>query len=146
VTTPLVDSGTLRRRRLRLARTLAGSSLRTVLAPSTGTRRQRVDLRGAADTLSALGIRLEVTQPSTPWPRAGRLVVPDRTGWLADRAVVAAALSRSSGPGAAVICPVAVRYRSAAGPLTDVPRTPAAAAAVPGLVVEVHCLPAVLPA
>ena len=73
--------------------------------------------------------------------------MPDRTGWLADRAVLAATLDRFGVPGPAVICPVSVRCRTAAGPLADdaVAWTVADVLATRGLVVEVRCLPAVLP-
>jgi hypothetical protein len=146
VTTATVDRGTRRRRRLRLARTLAGASVRTVLAPASTSRRPRVGLRSAAETLTALGIRVAVIPPPTPWPRAGRRVVADRTGWLADLAVVTAVLAGSSAPAPEVVCPVAVRFRTAAGYLDDagIPRTVADVVATSGLVIEVHCLPGVM--
>jgi hypothetical protein len=129
---------------VRLARTRAGASLRTALALPSTQRRQSVQLCSAANTLTALGVRVEVKAPPEAWPRAGRLVVADSTGWLADLAVVSAALTGSSTPAPPVVCPVAVRYRTDAGHLAqeDVPCTVADAVAMHGLVVEVHCLPA----
>jgi hypothetical protein len=136
---------TRRRRRLRLARTLVGQSVRARLLPATERRRQRLQLCSAADTLTAVGVRVQVFQPAVPWPRAGRFVISDHFGRLGDLAVSTAV------PGATadgtVICPVAVRYRMEGRPgyLTEaeVPRRTAAIVAMHGLVVEVHCLPAV---
>ena len=142
------DRRTRNRRRLQLARTVAGGSLRTALVPTnSAARRQRIELCRAARTLTALGVRVEVVPPPVPWPRAGRYIRSDHTGWLGDLAVVTAALARSSAPGEAVICPVAVRYRGEAGHLdpAEVPRTVADIVATRGLVVEVRCLPAVAP-
>jgi hypothetical protein len=145
MTISTVDRGTQRRRRLLLARTRAGASLRTALAPPSPGRRSRLELNSAARTLTALGVRVRVTPPPAPWPRAGRRVVADQSGWLADLAVVTAVLAGSSAPAPEVLCPVEVRFRTDAGPLApaDVPRTVADVVATHGLVVEVRCLPAV---
>jgi hypothetical protein len=147
VTRSIVDHATQRRRRLRLARTLAGASVRTALASSSPRRRQRFELCSAANTLTALGVRVAVTAPPTPWPRAGRRVVADRAGWLAGMALVTAALTGSSAPAPPVVCPVTVRFRTDAGYLdeSEIPRTVADVVATHGLVIEVRCLAAVLP-
>lgn len=144
VTTATVDRGTQRRRRVRLGRTRAGASLRTALALPSPQRRQSIQLCTAANTLTALGIRVAVTAPGAPWPRAGRVVVADSAGWLADLALVTAALTGSSAPAAPTVCPVAVRYRAGDRYLApeEVPRTVADAVAMHALVVEVRCLPA----
>ena len=143
---PLVARSVRRRRQLRLARIRAQASLRTVLPPPTERARQRVDLCTAADTLTALGVRVEVMQPPTPWPRVGRFVLSDSTGWLGDLALITAALDRTpeAQDGMAVVCPVSIRYRTAHGYLRpdEVPLRPADVAAEDGLVVEVRCLPA----
>lgn len=145
---PLVARAVRRRRQLKLARIRARASLRNNLLPPPTTRgRQRVDLRTAADTLHALGVRVEVIPPTTPWPRTGRFVLSDSTAWLGDLALVTAALDRepASEDGAVVVCPVSVRFRMPSGYLRpdEVPARPAEAAAADGLVVEVRCLPAI---
>ena len=145
-----------RRRRLRLARTLAGASVRSALLPRGATRsRQRLEVCRAADILSALDVRVQVIGGAVPWPRLGRVVVSDHTGWLGDLALSAAVpgtpvLAREAArvlPAGSVACPVVLRYRTAAGPLdTDgIPRTLAEVTAARDLVVEVHRLPALLP-
>jgi hypothetical protein len=100
---------------------------------------------GAADTLTALGVRVQVFPPATPWPRSGRFVLSDHVGRLGDLAVSTA--FRGPTQGGDVICPVAVRYRVEGRPgylpAQEVPRRTAAIIALHGLVVEVHCLPAV---
>ncbi len=141
---PLVARSVRRRRQLRLARIRAQASFRTVL-PATERGRRRVDLCTAADTLTALGVRVEVIPPPTPWPRVGRFVLSDSTGWLGDLALITAALDRTpqAPDGMAVVCPVGIRYRTARGYLRpdEVPLRPADIAE-DGLVVEVRCLPA----
>jgi hypothetical protein len=160
---PTVDPATRRRRRLRLAAALAALHLRTVLVPETSTRRrQRVLICGAARILTALGVRVRVVGPRTPWPRSRpcRLVLADDAGWLADLAVVTTVPRATEGwpaacdralPGAgpagpesadAVACPVTFRYRTDDGLLDRAPRTVAEIVAARGLVVEVHVLPA----
>jgi hypothetical protein len=149
------DPTTRRIRRLRVARVLAGRSVRTVLAPRTSARRQRLRVCSAADILTALGVRVRVVGPPTPWPRSGGVVVSDHTGRLGDLALATVVRStpvvgvdvpaRTVAPGA-VVCPVVIRYLTEDGerlPKEQVPRTLGEAAAVRGLVVEVHLLPAV---
>ena len=142
---PSAPTAIRRRRRLRVARTLVGHSVRARLLPATERRRQRLRVCGAADTLTALGVRVQVFQPAIPWPRSGRFVISDHVGRLGDLAVSTAV--RGAGDDGTVICPVAVRYRveGRSGYLTEaeVPRRTAAIIAMHGLVVEVHCLPAV---
>lgn len=137
-----------RRRQLKLARIRARASLRSTLLAPTARSRQRIDLCTAADTLHALGVRVQVVPPTMPWPRAGRFVLSDSTTWLGDLALVTAALDRapSSDDGATVVCPVSVRYRMPSGYLRpdEVPSGPADAAATDGLVIEVRCLPAIV--
>jgi hypothetical protein len=143
---------TQRRRRIRLARTLAGVSVRSALLPRGAVRsRQRLRVCGSADILTALGVRVQVVGGAVPWPRLGRVVVSDHTGWLGDLALATAApgtpvIGRSTRalPVGSVACPVALRYRTADGYLArhEVPRTLAQVAAARDLVVEVHRLPA----
>jgi hypothetical protein len=149
-----VPTAIQRRRRLRLARTLVGGSVRRALLPPGSARgRERVQVCRAANMLSALGVRVEVVGGAVPWPRSERVVVSDHTGWLGDLALSTAVprtpvISRARALTAgAVVCPVVVRYRTAAGYLgrDDVPQTPAEVAAMRDLVVEVHRLPALEP-
>ena len=139
-----VPPATRRRRRLRLARTLVGHSVRAHLLPATERRRQRLQVCGAADTLTALGVRVQVFQPAIPWPRSGRFVISDHVGRLGDLAVSTAV--HGAADDGTVICPVVVRYRVEGRPgylpEAEVPRRTAAIVALQGLVVEVHCLPA----
>jgi hypothetical protein len=147
------DARTQQLRRLRLARTRAGVSVRRALAPSGATRRrQRVEVCGAANMLTALGVRVQVVGAAVPWPRAERVVVSDHTGWLGDLALSIAVprtpvITGRALPAGAVVCPVVLRYRTAAGYLgkDEVPRTFAEVAAARDLVVEVHRLPALSP-
>jgi hypothetical protein len=142
---PSVPTAIRRRRRLRLARTVVGHSVRARLLPAGERRRQRLQVCGAADTLTALGVRVQVLAPATPWPRTGRFVISDHVGRLGDLAVSTA--FRGPTDGGDVICPVAVRYRVEGRPgylpAHQVPRRTAAIVAMHGLVVEVHCLPAI---
>jgi hypothetical protein len=151
------DAGTQRRRRLRLARTLARVSVRNALLPRGATRsRQRLRVCSSADILTALDVRVQVVGGAVPWPRLGRVVVSDHTGWLGDLALSTAApgtpvLSRGSTralPVGSVACPVVLRYRAAGGYLDRhaIPRTLAEVTAARDLVVEVHRLPALRPA
>jgi hypothetical protein len=141
---PQVSPAIRRRRRLRLARTLVGSSVRARLLPAGERRCLRLQVCGAADTLTALGVRVQVFQPSIPWPRRGRYVISDHVGRLGDLAVSTAV--RGATEDGDVLCPVSVRYRVEGRPgyLTpaQVPQRTAAIIAARGLVVEVHCLPA----
>jgi hypothetical protein len=108
-------------------------------------RRQRLQVCGAADTLTALGVRVQVFSPGTPWPRSGRFVISDHIGRLGDLALSTA--FRGATDDGTVICPVAIRYRVEGRPghlpVHEVPQSTAAIVAMHGLVVEVHCLPAV---
>src|SRR5688500_4213856 len=75
------DAGTQRRRRLRLARTLARVSVRSALLPRRATRSwQRLRVCSSADILTALDVRVQVVGGAVPWPRLGRVVVSDHTG------------------------------------------------------------------
>ena len=138
---PQVSPATQRRRRLRLARTLVGHSVRSRLLPTGERRRVRLQVCGAADTLTALGVRVQVVQPAIPWPRTGRYVISDHVGRLGDLAVSTA--FRGATDDGDVVCPVAVRYRIDDRYLSarEVPHRTAAIVAMRGLVVEVHCLP-----
>jgi hypothetical protein len=161
------DPATQQRRRRQLAATLAGVRLRaTVLPDGSLRRRQSLQVCSAARILTALGVRVRVVQPATPWPRdrAHRLVTAD-VGRLGDLAVLTAVPRTTHGwttlaervlpgrpaartgepPEDAVLCPVAVHARSAAGPLDVLPRSLAEAVAARDLVVEVHLLPALAP-
>jgi hypothetical protein len=147
------DRGLQRRRRLRVARTRVGLSVQTRLLPTGGERRrQRLQVCGAANTLTALGVRVRVVGPATPWPRTGRVVVCaplDRLGTLA----LATALrgedvcAAVEAPAGRTVCSVVVRYRLEGTegylPPDRVPRSTAEITALRGLVVEVHLLPAV---
>jgi hypothetical protein len=139
---PQVSVSLRRRRRLRLARTLVGHSVRARLLPASERRRQRLQVCGAADTLTALGVRVQVFQPSVPWPRSGRYVISDHVGRLGDLAVSTAV--RGATDDGDMLCPVAVRYRVDGRPgylpAHEVPRRTVDILAMRGLVVEVHCL------
>lgn len=154
----------LTRRCLRLAATLlANAVLGMFVSPGPTRRRQRLQVCSAARILTALGVRTQVLPPTTPWPRTrpNRLVLGTDVGWLGDLALVTAVPKTTAGWGEladralsgrraepavvsldAVACPVAVRYRSDAGPLDRVPTTVREIVAIRGLVVEVHLLPA----
>jgi hypothetical protein len=139
-----VPTAIQRRRRLRLARTVVSLSVRSRLLPASERRRQRLRVCGAADTLTALGVRVQVFPPPTPWPRTGRLVISDHVGRLGDLALSTTFRGARDRDGD-VICPVAVRYRVEGRPghlaADRVPQTTAAIVAMRGLMVEVHCLP-----
>jgi hypothetical protein len=137
---------------LRAARTLVGSSARSHLLPAGDRRRQRLQVCDAANLLTALGVRVEVFMPPTAWPRSGRHVVSDHIGWLGDLAVATALrgapVAASDAPVGTgdTVCGVAVRYRQEHGDgclsASELPQTVGGIAAMQGLVVEVHCLPA----
>jgi hypothetical protein len=141
---PSVPTAIRRRRRLALARTMLGHSVRARLLPAGERRRQRRQVCGAAGTLTALGVRVQVFSPAIPWPRTGRFVISDHVGRLGDLAVSTAV--RGATDDGTVICPVAVRYRVEGRPgylrADEVPQRSSAILALCGLVVEVHCLPA----
>jgi hypothetical protein len=158
------DPNTQQRRSLRWSAALAGVRARAALVPAGSVkRRQSLQLRGAAQLLTALGIRVVVVQPSVPWPRnrphrlvahndAGLLgdlalltAVPRTThGWaaVADRVLpVRAALRTAEQEGTdAALCPVTVAYRTVDGPLATPPRTLNEVVAMQGLVIEVRLL------
>lgn len=119
----------------------------------------------AARLLTALGVRVDVVQPATPWPRdrAQQLGITNAAGLLGDLALLTAVPRTTPGWAAvadrvlptgstvataepteddAVVCRVTIAYRTAAG-LSELPRTPAEVAADPGSVIEVRLLPAV---
>jgi hypothetical protein len=160
------DPALQQQRRLRLAAALTAARLRLAVVPEYAVRRrQRVQVCSAARILTAVGARVDVRQPSSPWPRTpGRLVVTDAAGGrLADLALLTAVPrttlgwsavadrvlgGRTSSPktlAGSVLCPVTVRFRDDDGPLDDAPRTLPEVLAVRGLVVEVQLLPALAP-
>src|SRR4051812_22035614 len=156
-----------RRGRLRFTAPRAGARLRSsLLAKGSVRRRQAWQVCSAARLLTALGVRVDVVQPETPWPRhrAQQLRVTNEAGLFGDLALLTAVPRTTPGwaavadrvlptgntrptaeqdPGDAVVCRVVIGYRTAAGPLTGPPRTPAQMAAARGLVIEVRLLPAV---
>jgi hypothetical protein len=121
--------------------------------PAGERRRQRLQVCDAANLLTALGVRVQVFAPATAWPRSGRHVVSDHVGWLGDLAVATALrgapVARPDEPMGTgdTVCGVAVRYRLEHGDghlsEAELPQTVGGIAAMQGLVVEVHCLPAV---
>lgn len=157
---PLADRATpaARQRRLRYGAVLARLRTRAAVSP-TGSI-SRLQLRGAADLLTALGVRIDVVQPAFPWPRdrAHRLVVEDGAGPLGDLALLVGVPRSTQGwadvadrvlparpsrqparsTGGAVDCPVTIAYRSLDGPLPDVPRTVNDVVGLRGLVIEVR--------
>jgi hypothetical protein len=161
-----VDPATQRLRRLRFTAARAGARLRSsLLAKGSVRRRQAWQVCSAARLLTALGVRVDVVQPETPWPRhrAQRLRVTNEAGLLGDLALLTAVPRTTPGWAAvadrvlptgstvttaqpteddAVVCRVTIAYRTAAG-LCELPRTPAEVAADPGSVIEVRLLPAV---
>jgi hypothetical protein len=150
------DRGLQRRRRIRVARTRVGLSVQTRLLPTGGERRrQRLEVCGAANTLTALGARVRVVQPSTPWPRSPRAVVTDTSGWVADLAVATALRGErvyrySDAPSDVPLCPLMVCFRVAGRPgylpADQLPTAVAELAALRGLVIEVHLLEPIPPA
>ncbi len=156
-------------RRLRLAGAVASAGVRSALVPRDAHRRRgRVTVCGAARILTAAGVRVRVVAPPAPWPRSGGLLVVNGSvgridelavltavprgvrGWveLAERALASrGAPAPAPAPSdAEVLLPVAVRYRYEAADSwlteSEVPRDLPAALGRPGLVVEVHLLPA----
>jgi hypothetical protein len=127
-------------------------------------RRQSLQLCGAARLLTAVGIRVVVVQPSTPWPRdrPHRLVTRNEAGLLGDLALLTAVPRTTHGwatvanrvlpvrsvvpaaaeqcPSDAVPCPVAVAYRTVHGQLPVPPRTLNEVVAIRDLLVEVRLL------
>ncbi len=145
-------------RRLRYGAVLAG--LRARAAVSRAGSIPRLQLRGAADLLTALGVRVDVVQPASPWPRdrAHRLVVEDGAGLLGDLALLVGVPRSTQGwadvadrvlpvrpsrqvarsADCAVHCAATLTYRSADGPLPKTPRTLDDAVSLRGLVIEVR--------
>jgi hypothetical protein len=161
-----VDPATQQRRRLRFTATLAGVRMRGTLLPGGSVRRRQAwQVCSAARLVTALGIRVDVVQPTTPWPRhrTHRLHVTNdaglfgdlamltavprtTTGWadVADRVLPAGTSLRTVGPDPedAVVCPVTIGFRTATGHLTTPPCTLAEVVAAHGMVIEVRLLPA----
>jgi hypothetical protein len=147
------DRGLQRRRRLRLARTRLGLSVQIRLLPAGSARRRtRVRVCGAANTLTALGVRVCVLGPSTPWPRTRCVVATAPLGRLGELAVATVVRDErvhatTEVPHGATVCPLAVRYRleGKKGYLPEhvVPASLAHVAALRGLIVEVLLLPPV---
>jgi hypothetical protein len=160
------DTATQQRRRLHYVATLAGAKMRAGLLAGGSIRRRRgLQVCSAARLLTALGIRVDVVQPATPWPRhrAHRLRITNSAGVLGDLALLTAVPRTASGwasvadrvlptgiplrpadpdPADALACPVVIAYRTETGPLATPPRTLAQVIAVAGLVIEVCLLPA----
>jgi hypothetical protein len=156
------DPATQQRRRLRWTAAMAALRARASLsAVGSVRRRQSLQVCSAARLLTAVGIRVVVVQPSTPWPRsrAHRLGVRNEAGLLGDLALLTAVprttpgwaavadrllpvgpAVRSAEPDDAVLCPVAVTYRTGSGPLLTPPRTLNEVVAIRDLVVEVRLL------
>ena len=158
-----VDPATQRRRRVRFTATRAGIRLRGALLPGGSVRRRQAwQVCSAARLVTALGIRVDVVQPATPWPRhrTHRLQVTNDAGVLGDLALLTAVPRTTAGwadvadrvlpagtalrtvaldPEDTVVCPVTIGFRTSAGH----PTTPAEVVAAHGLVIEVRLLPAV---
>lgn len=149
------DRGLQRRRRMRLARTRVAQSVQTRLLPTVSAgRRTRRSVCGAANTLTALGVRVDVRRPPVPWPRSRHVVAAEPLGSLGALAVATVLRGEPIRPADevpvdATVCPLLVRYRldGQTGYLADadVPRSPAGIAALQGLIVEVHLLSPVPP-
>src|SRR4051812_21661282 len=78
-----VDRATRRLRRLRFTAARTGARLRSsLLAKGSARRRQAWQVCTAARLLTALGVRVDVVQPETPWPPhpAQRLWVTKQAG------------------------------------------------------------------
>ena len=144
------DRGLQRRRRLRLARTRVGMSVQNrLLPPVSANGRTRRLVCGAANTLTALGVRVEVRGPAIPWPRTRIVVANGPIGALGKLAVATVlrdepVRAAADVPAGATVCPLLVRYRleGQAGYLSDddVPRSSGEIVALRGLVVEVQLL------
>ena len=159
-------AATQQQRRLRYQATLAGIRARAAVMPATSAQRRRaLQVCGAANLLTALGIRVHVVQPATPWPRERqhRLLVENSAGVFGELALLVG-VPRTAGGWSdvadrvlpvrtaarpplrdvtdAVVCPVTIRYRSAAGPLLTPPRTLPEVIELRDLVIEVRLHPA----
>lgn len=152
---------TQQQRRLRYSATLARLRARAAVTPAGSI--PRLQVCGAANLLTALGVRVDVVQPATPWPRdrAHRLVVEGTTGLLGDLSLLVGVPRTTQGwadvadrvlplrpwrPAAqrteGVECPVSIAYRSDRGPLLVPPRSLYDVVAIRALVVEVRLLSA----
>jgi hypothetical protein len=153
---------TQQQRRLRYSATLARLRARAAVSPAGSI--PRLQLCGAANLLTALGVRVDVLQPATPWPRhrAHRLRAENTAGLLGDLALLVALprtvegwsdvadrvlpLRPSRRPARATVgaleFPVTIGYRTVEGPLLVAPRTLNDVVAVRGLVIEVRLLDA----
>jgi hypothetical protein len=153
---------TQQQRRLRYSATLARLRARAAVSPAGSI--PRLQVCGAANLLTALGVRVDVVQPAPPWPRdrAHRLVLGNGAGPLGDLALLVAVPRSTQGwadvadrvlplrpsrraarsAGGAVDCPVTIAYRSVQGPLLVAPRTLNDVVAIRGLVIEVRLLAA----
>jgi hypothetical protein len=155
-----VAPATQQQRRLRYSATLARLRARAAVSPAGSI--PRLQVRGAANLLTALGVRVDVVQPASPWPRdrAHHLVIANGAGLLGDLALLVAVPRSMQGwadmadrvlplrpfrraarsAGGAVDCPVTIAYRSVQGPLLVPPRTLDDVVAIRGLVIEVRLL------
>jgi hypothetical protein len=160
-TTDRATPATQQQRRLRYSATLARLRARAAVTPAGSL--PRLQLCGAANLLTALGVRVDVVQPRVAWPRdrRPRLRVENTAGLLGDLAVLVGVPRTTEGwadvadrvlplrpsrPAArragALVCPVTVGFRSADGPLLVTPRTLNDVVAIRGLVIEVRLLEA----
>jgi hypothetical protein len=138
-----------------LARTRVGLSVQTRLLPTgSAGRRTRLRVCGAANTLTALGVRVSVLGPSTPWPRKRCVVVTAPLSRLGELAVITVlrgepVCAEAEVPDGATACAVTVRYRlegqSGYLPEDVVPASLADVAALRGLIVEVLLQPPAAP-
>ncbi|SOE00290.1 hypothetical protein [Blastococcus haudaquaticus] len=161
-----VTPTTQQQRRLRFQATLAGIRTRAAILPATSVQRRRaLQVCGAANLLTALGIRVQVVQPATPWPRERphRLLVENSAGVFGDLALLVGvprtaagwsdvadrvlpvrttARARLRDVTDAVVCPVRIGFGSATGPLLVPPRTLTEVVELRDLVIEVRLLAA----
>lgn len=162
-----VAPATQQQRRLRYRATLAGIRARAAVSAATSVQRRRaLQICGAANLLTALGIRVQVVQPATPWPRERQhrlLVVENSAGVFGDLALLVGVPRTAAGwtdvadrvlpvrtPSRpplrdvtdAVVCPVTIACRSGAEPLLLPPRTVSEVIELRDLVIEVVLLPA----
>ncbi|WP_116449451.1 hypothetical protein [Blastococcus litoris] len=149
---------TQQQRRLRYTATLAGLRARAAVTPAGSL--PRLQLCGAANLLTALGVRVDVVQPRVAWPRdhRHRLQVENTAGLLGDLALLVGVPRTTEGwadvadrvlplrpsrpparrTSGALSCPVSVGFRTADGPLPVTPRTLNDVVAVRGLVIDVR--------
>ncbi len=162
---PMTDRATpatQQQRRLRYGTTLARLRARAAVTPAGSV--PRLQVCGAANLLTALGVRVDVVQPTVPWPRTTqhRLLVENTAGLLGDLALLVGVPRTAAGwadvadrvlplrpyrtttrhTADAVVCPVSIGYRTAEGSLLVPPRTLNDVVAIRGLVIEVRLLAA----